>query len=173
MSDAVRNWLENDELFAEQLEVGHRFARRVAARLRSHGLQVKVTPKRWRRTLADRHAFADEHDLTVGARRPCRIDVKSRGLSFRDGDPATFPYPRAFVETERGWKRKRRRPLAIVLVSQPTDGVLVVPVSTAPTWKAVERYDEARGITDRFLTIRRDQLRTLTELAWWLQEREQ
>jgi hypothetical protein len=165
------DWFTNDELFAEQLKTGHDHAVRVAERLRAEGLSVAITPMEMRVDINDRHRFIDEHDLTVGVTRPCRVDVKSRTLHFTGVED--YPYPTAFVDTVGGWEAKVNKPMAIVLISQPTGAMLVVSVRDAPLgWTRERHYDHGRGIHDSFYMVSREQLRIFDQLVRWLHDRE-
>ena len=64
------------------------------------------------------------------------------------------------------------RGLAIVMISQITEAMAVIPISTEPTWTVRDTYDRTRKIRDRFYEVRREQLRPLTDLVEWLQARE-
>lgn len=164
------DWFDNDDLFFEQLRDGHLQAERVADVLRTAGLPVVVTPMEVRARVEERGAFADEYDLLVGARRPCPVDVKSRKLYFTG--PDDFPYPTALVDTASGWEQKRRKPLAVVLISQSTGGLAVIRPSGASQWTRQRRFDNARRIHDVFLEVERERLATMDEFVAWLRARE-
>jgi hypothetical protein len=166
----VTDWLDNDELFERELAAGHHYAELVAKRLRDDGLVVEVTPMAWRSTIEERAAFANEFDLRVGTKRPAVIDVKSRRERFTA--PGDFPYETAFVDTVSGWNAKATKPLAIIMVSQITEAMAVIPVSTESTWTTREVYDRTRKIRDRFYEVRRERLRPLSDLVEWLRARE-
>lgn len=165
------DWFSNEELFRSQLQTGHDYAVLVAERLRRDGLALEVTPMEVRDDIEDRHRFSDEYDLLVGSTRPCRIDVKSRSLYFSGA--ADYPHPTAFVDTISGWNAKKHKPMAIVLVSQPTKAMVVVSVRDAPHgWTREQRYDNKRKITDWFYMVSTDRLRTFEDLTAWLHARE-
>src|SRR4051812_2578042 len=113
---AALDWFENDALFVAQLAEGHRWARWTADQLQAAGLCVQVTPMQIRADIAERHKFSDEWDVSVGARSPCRVDVKSRNLVFTGRED--YPFSTALVDTVSGWRAKTTPPHAIVLVSQ-------------------------------------------------------
>lgn len=160
-------WFDDDALFVSQLRTGHEFAEYVAERMMREGLAVRVTPIEIRADIEDRHRFADEHDLTVGRHRELRIDVKSRNLRFTSA--ADYPYPTALVDTLSGWRAKIRKPSAIVLVSQVTGAMLVIPRSTEPHWAVRRRTDRVRNIDDSFLEVPTSLLKPLDELVTWLE----
>lgn len=164
------DWFENDELFFEELREGHRAAEAVGDALSQRELEVVVTPLEVRERVEDRYDFADEHDLLVGRARPCRIDVKSRGLNFEG--PVDYPYETALVDTVAGWRQKTHKPVAIVLVSQATGGMAVIRGSSEDRWRSRRRYDRRRRIEDDFLEVDKHELATFDALVDWLRERE-
>jgi hypothetical protein len=167
----VSDWFDNDELFRRELEEGHGFAVHVAERFREKGIAAHVTPMEWRASIDDRTRFADEFDLKVGERAPCRIDVKSRRLDFTG--PHDYPWSTALVDTVYGWKAKDKKPAAIVLVSQATSGLAVIRVSSCGEWVVRRRFDNVRRIYDDFFEVRRELLASFDELVAWLRLREE
>jgi hypothetical protein len=165
-----RDWFDNDALFLEQLAEGHRWAEHAAERLRSAGIAVQVTPMEVRAHIDDRADFADEWDMSVGSRAPCRLDVKSRNLAFTSIDD--YPFETALVDTVAGWEAKERHPHAIILVSQKTEALVVIPVSTRGSWTRARRFDRVRGIEDVFYEVDRRELRPIDDLVTWLRRRE-
>lgn len=163
----MTDWHRNDALLAAQLTEGHRYAEVVGAGFRTAGLTVEVTPPSMRATIADRHAYDDEADLLVAGRI---IEVKSRGFHFTD-DPASFPFPTAFVGTVAAWSAKQRPRCAVVLISQSTEAMLVAPLSSRAEWVEVSNVDRVRRISVRSLAVPRAALRRFAELVVWLHER--
>jgi hypothetical protein len=83
----------------------------------------------------------------------------------------SYPYDSAFVDTLDGWNKKKEKPLAVVLVSQKTSSMLVVPVSTSANWGSESKYDRVRGIFETWLTVGREYLKPMEELVSWLKTR--
>lgn len=160
----MTEWLENDELFRQQLAIGHAHAQYVAGVLRLAGVSVAVTPHRVRERVGDRHRWRDEYDLLANGKR---LEVKSRSLKFTG--PRDFPKPTAYVYALRGWDAKIHKPAAIVLVSQETRGLAVVPASTRPKWIARKTDDHVRRIRYTVLEAPRELLKSVDELVDWLQ----
>ena len=169
----MTDWFANDRLFRQELEAGHRWAGLVAARLVEAGLDVHLTPMEWRETVEDRHRFADERDIEVRLEEATfTIEAKSRRLAFGD-DPVSYPYNTALVDTVTGWDQKVVKPKAVVLVSQQTSSMLVVPVrSTRGQWTVKRTRDRIRGIEDRWYECRSSALLPFGDLVRWLQERQ-
>jgi len=158
-SDATERWLQNDSLFFEQVEAGHRWALHLGALLLSRGLVVYVTPPTFREKVEDREKWKDENDLWAAKRRgrPVLLEVKSRSLPF--STPESYPYPTAYVCSARKWKLKERRPLATCLVSQATGAVLCIPTESSSTWQEQGTCDSVRGITYPVYTAPKEELR--------------
>jgi hypothetical protein len=155
-------WGQNDALFRSQLTRGHHFASVVAERLRAEGLAVDLTPMEWRENIDDAKRFADEIDLTVEGKR---VEVKSSSRSFTG--PDDWPFPVAFVDTASGWAAKRVRPVAVVCISQPTEGIAVIPMSSEDRWTTKRVFDAVRGIEETMLAAPLDALRSLDDLVAW------
>jgi hypothetical protein len=162
------DWFANDALFFEQLEEGHLWALRVGWRLLAEGFPVQVTKPTRRQTIADRGDYADELDIRVGRSDPLILEVKSRALVFTE-DPASYPYATAFVDTAKGWKAKWHKPVAVVLVSQRTGSMLVIPVrTTQESWGIEKHTDHVRGFHERFYTVEKRWLQSFDALIGWL-----
>ncbi|MGH7165004.1 MAG: hypothetical protein ACREIS_05705 [Nitrospiraceae bacterium] len=137
-------------------------------RLRALGVEVRVPEPRFRANVEDRHEFSrNDVDIWAGDRA---IEVKGRNLRFTG--PTDFPMDPVFVDTVRGWRAKRRRPMAVVVASvmdtEEATGMLVIPASTEPRWVTRNERDQTRGITDAFLAANRSDCRTIEEFAEWL-----
>lgn len=164
------SWEENDELFFSELRAGHQWSEYVAAALRKNRIKCHVEPVQYRDSYDDRKRFQNEQDIILDAMPGC-IEVKSRRLSFGE-TTSSYPFSTALVDTRNGWVRKNPKPLAVVLVSQQTGSMLVVPVSTSNQWGTKTAFDRVRGIDESWLTIRKNQLRSFGELVGWLTTRQ-
>lgn len=172
-------WHNNDALFHQELVTGHQWSTRVGERLRAElpagcGYEVTVTPMEWRESLADVARFRSEKDIVVA--RPggpeCVVEVKSRDLHFTD-DPRSYPeaFPTAIVDTVDGWESKvhRDQVVAVVLVSQKTAGMLVVPVrTTRRSWVTESRWDKKRKHWAVNYEVHRRRLATMADLVTYL-----
>lgn len=155
-SNATARWLDNDQLFFEQLEIGHDWAEKVATRLTAAGVSASATPMVRRLSVDHRHEFRNEQDVVL-ARGHRAVEVKSRNLAFFE-EPSTYPYPTALLDTVSGWDAKHPKPVAVVLVSQITGAMLVAPLSTSDNWTVTNAHDRVRGIDDRWYTVDVDDL---------------
>lgn len=158
------DWFDNDELFKKEMRTGHRYALLVGQRLKAAGLDAVVTEPTFRPTIEARHEYADEADITVGEHI---VECKSRALLFEETSDS-YPFTTAFVDTASGWNRKTHKPVAVVLVSQVTHGMLAVPAKTEAMWETQAAFDQKRGINDTWLACPRNLLRPMADLIGWL-----
>ena len=164
-------WIENDTLFLRELAVGSKWANYVAERLNSVGVPCEATEMVFRNSISDIQSFSENDKDILLHRTPGYIDVKSRNLSFTS-DPSSYPYSTAFVDTVNGWYQKKEKPVAVVLVSQKTSEMLVIPTTSEPYWNQELRHDYVRDIDDIFLTVSKEYLRSFDELAAHLKTHE-
>lgn len=165
-------WLQNDGLFAAELARGHQFAELVASRLRSADLTARATPMELRDDVRNRERFTIS-DVDVVVERngvPVVLEIKSRRIRFSGPDDWPAAHDPAMIDTVSGWLAKAHRPVAVVLISQVTRAIAVVPVSTAAYWRVVRTHDRRRNIPTVSYACPRAQLRSFSELVAWLKE---
>jgi hypothetical protein len=158
--------MSNDALFSAELKRGHAYAVEVAHRLLAMGIAVEVTPLSMRKTINDRARYLDMPNIVVPGNPEWAIGVKSRNLCFTGAHD--FPYETAFVDTTSGWDQKKRKPIAVVLISQQTHELAVVPGSTYSTWQKVRAHDMVRNLDDTFYSVPRMQLVEFDKLVNFL-----
>jgi len=163
-------WGKNDALFRSEAREGHKWASFVADRLAEQNVSCRATELEFAADEADRERFINEQDIVLLA-QPGVIEVKSRRLKF-SAAPKSYPYATAFVDTVTGWEKKSPKPLAVVLVSQQTSDMLVVPVSTHGSWSVTTSFDRVRKINERWYTVPSSLLRPFSELTDWLTARQ-
>jgi hypothetical protein len=157
-------WIENDELFKRELAVGSKWANFVADALNSSGVPCHATEMVFRDNISQIADFS-ENDKDVVLENPLGfVEVKSRNLSFCSTNES-YPYDTAFVDTADGWAKKAEKPLAVVLVSQRTSEMLVIPSTSESSWGQESKYDRVRGIFETWLTVHKSQLRPFSELV--------
>jgi hypothetical protein len=155
------DWFSNDKLFLRELRDGHAWQMLPTVFFALHGLEVVVPSLAVRRDVSERRAWRSSVDIRVGG---WDIEVKSRRERFTS--PADYPYPTAYVDTVSGYESKPRPPLAYVLVSRPTGGMLALSVArTRELWTVRESRDRTRGITDAFYEVPRRCLVSLDALV--------
>jgi hypothetical protein len=160
-----------DDVFHSQVRDGHRWATHVAADLNRNNIACHATPLNIATTKAGVSDFLQEQDV-VFETQPGWLEIKSRDLRF-DENPASFPYPTAFVDTCYGWDSKQQKPLAVVLVSKKTSYKLVVSVKTQSQWVKKSTFDTKRKITDTWYLVDRSLLRPYSDLVAFLKQRQE
>jgi len=114
--------------FQEALKTGQDYEIKVAYRLMLEHIPVH---------LPDPDEVSDfirfQKDIIVGDKRKAVLEVKSRAFKFTS--PYDYPYSTVFTDTVSGWDAKQVRPAAVVIVSQETGGLIVVPSKTYPDWQ--------------------------------------
>lgn len=152
--DDINAWLRNDDLFSEQLKIGHEWTKRLAKSFVEAGVEpgrIIVPESIMRSHVDERDQFQNETDIIIMTKshQPVVIESKSRNLAFNS--PSDYPYSTALVDTVTGWERKSPTPFAVVLTSQITGAhICIAPRTSKQNWKQVERTDRVRGIKDRF-----------------------
>lgn len=161
-------WVQGDKHFQRKLAEGHKWATKVEQRLNALGYETQLTPYEWR-PVEQRAHFVNEHDLLVktSVDKWALLECKSRRLAFTD-DPGTYPYRTAFVDTVHGWERKEDPVAAVVLVSQFSGGMLVVPASSRPAWRIRKTMDTREGFEDQWYECPKQKLETFGSLCQWL-----
>ena len=97
------------------------------------------------------------------------LEVKSSSRAFTDVDD--FPHNPLIVDTVYGFDTKIIKPFAYVIISQITQNIFVIPVSTKYDWSIQEYYDAQREITEQFYMVQKRHCRPFIELVDILLER--
>jgi hypothetical protein len=97
------------------------------------------------------------------------IEVKSSSRSFKNADD--FPFNPVIVDTVHGFDSKIIKPFAYVMISQITQAIFVIPVSTKYDWTVQTFYDAQRDIEEQFYLVRKRHCRPFIEMVDILLER--
>jgi len=167
-------WMENDDLFADELTKGHSWQLYVALRLLKEGIVVQASRlELWRTENGEvgRPPIEDftktDVDLLLGRDSPVPTEVKSRSLRFTS--PEDFPYSTFIVGTVASWADTEIPPEIVLYVSQPTQVILALNVaSSRETWTIAPSEDTKRGITSQCYFCEKRHLRTFDRLVEWL-----
>ena len=129
----MTSWIENDTLFKKELETGNHWSNHVASVLNENRIPCYATKMVFRDSIEEISDFSKNDKDIVLTNPTGHIEVKSRNLKF-ESNPESYPYETAFVDTLDGWNKKAEKPLAVVLVSQRTSELLVIPTTSEPYW---------------------------------------
>jgi len=161
MSDGTPTFGYSDDNFRRRLVASLPSLELVAEGLARAGVSAEVSEYRFRENVQEIAGYTEgEKDLVLRKSRFC-VEVKSRDLSWTT--PGDYPYGTAFVDTVAGFERKRKKPIAYVLVSNRTGAMACVPEFTCTGWTQERRRDRERGILDNFYMVDR---KLLVDLDW-------
>lgn len=155
----MTSWSKNDELFFSELKAGHDWQKLPALFLKLNGLNVEVPDLTIRSSIKEASKWKDTADLTVNG---YIIEIKSRNEAFTSA--ASFPYDTIFVDTVSGYKAKSIKPLAYVMVSRKTGGMLALFSASSDAWKIEEKFDRVRRIKESFYVAEKKDFMTLEPL---------
>ena len=127
--------------FLRELEAGRTVELWVALKFLEAGCTVRVGALDRAETPWEADRFREEQDVVVDGRHI--IEVKSSSYPFTSRDD--FPFPGAYTCTVKRWEERQQKPLAFVLVSQPTRAMLVVSGRTQPEWEVITSHDARRA----------------------------
>jgi hypothetical protein len=159
------------ELFVSEATIGQTYAEKVAERLRAANIACYATELTFASTDEQIKEYENEQDIVFEHMDGC-LEVKSRRLKFTD-NPSSFPYPDAMVDTCSGWDKKNPKPFGVVMVSQLTDRMLVVPRSSEQNWVKKSAFDRVRQIKDVWYYANKTDMKTFDELCEFLFKRQE
>jgi len=149
-------WFDDETRFAAELARGRRGELRVAMKLLPLGLWIRIGPAQWRDGTHSweerREQFADEVDLELEGGH--LLEVKARNLTFTCAED--YPYSTVWVGATKRWRARTRMPCGVVILSEPTDAVIIVPTSTREYWTVESGFDSVRGFMEQAYAIARE-----------------
>ncbi len=153
----------SDEDFTGQLSRGRRSELHVAMRLLDSGFWVQSP---YLPFLGREPGTYVDSDLAVAIRgRRFGIEVKGRSITHSD-DPASYPYPVAFLDSTHSYGRKESKPYAYVLRSELAGGMVVALVSDSSCWEERDCPDKRLpGRVQRSWVLPRERLVTFDFLV--------
>lgn len=143
------SWIDNKELFVNELTAGYRWQLAIAERLQSHGIEIDVPELKIRDSISEIPQYKDSIDIIANGKI---LEAKSRRLPFAN---QKFPYDSMFVDTVDGWNSKQRKPFAYVIISRIDRVITWIYGGSNSNWSITWAYDNVRKINDRFYTANR------------------
>lgn len=166
------DWGYANGLFRKEASIGLKFAKAVASYLNSCNIDCHVNEIEYAETAQDSGRFRTYEQDIILDKMPGCLEVKSRRLNF-NSNPESYPFPTALVDTIYGWEQKAKTPLAVVLISQQTNAMLVIPPSTKDSWTEFSSFDKARQIHETWYECPKSKLVRVEELVQFLLDRQQ
>lgn len=148
------------DLFLQELAIGSKWAEHAAAELNAMGIPCEATEMRVAQTEEEIKEFTEHDQDVVLLDGSGHFEVKSRRLNFHY-HPFTYPFETAFVDTVSGWEQKLEKPLAVLLVSQQTGKIMVIPPESREHWKTTTTFDNVRGFTDTWYVVPKEHMMRL------------
>lgn len=149
------------ELFVSELTIGTKWAFYVADFLNANGIACHATEMELAETEAEIPEFSKNEKDIILHDIEGSIEVKSRRLTFNDW--LSYPWDEMFVDTVSGWHKKEEKPLAVIVVSQVTGKMLVIPRETEPNWFKFSGFDKIRQIHDVWYMAKKSDLLDIDE----------
>jgi len=166
--EAGRAAMSEEFDYHKSFALGHSYNQKVAKRLQDNGVSCYAPDLRFAQSVAERFDFTqNEKDVVLNNLLDGWLEVKSSSTYWEDGDVSSIrsDFSSLFVDTVSSYQGKLIKPMAYILVSQHTDGMLVVPVSTQPHWGVKKNlYDKQRDLYDDFYLVEHQHLKTFNEL---------
>jgi hypothetical protein len=104
-----------------------------------------------------------EKDIVFDWTGKC-LEVKSSTREFTD-DVLEYPFDSLFVDTVSGYDAKVEKPLAYVLISQKTRGIVCISPKTYDKWRKVNTFDRKREIMEWFYSAPKSVLQPFDSLV--------
>jgi len=163
--------------YREAFTLGHGYNQKMAKRLQDRGVDCYPPSLRFADDTPEARFEFTQNEKDIVLNNPSGlIEVKSSSTYWEDGDPSSIRsnFSSVFVDTVSSYEEKLIKPIAYILVSQHTDGVLVVPVTTKPLWQVKKNlYDKKQGIFDDFYLVEFQHLKTFDELVSHIMKQQQ
>ena len=149
-------------------QLGHNWAQFVANCLIDAGIEADVPPLQFAENEQNRQRFTTHEKDVITAAGVIEVKSSSRSFSHK---PYDYPYPSLIVDTFHGFTSKAVKPVAYCIVSQETQAIIVVPVSTQKYWRVQTIYDKQRELYAEMLTADKDLLRSFSDLVAWVKNK--
>ena len=131
------------KVYEERFWSGLPYVKIVADLLRRANFEIKTPDQRPRKI---RHKYSDHGDIHILSKGETKfiVEVKSRKIAFSSiGD---YPFREVFIDNVNQFNAKKFRIAAIVIISQITEAMFVVPMSSKKYWFTEEITDEEKKV---------------------------
>lgn len=150
--------------YVESFHIGGFWSKEVAKVLNGRGVRcvapdVKIAKNNYERDEMTKF----EKDIIFDWTDKC-LEVKSSTREFTD-DVFQYPFDSLFVDTVSGYDAKVDKPLAYVLISQKTRGIVCISPKTYDKWRKVNTFDHKREIMEWFYSAPKGVLQPFDSLV--------
>mgnify|MGYP001825749763 CR=1 FL=1 len=164
MSEQVA-WMQNEELFKQQLLIGVEWQYRVAEYLLRQNITVYVPKATFRKDTSEIGQYADQVDLYAAG---LPIEVKSSKRTFTGTHDVFKPL---IVCSKSSFDQLKKPPYAFITISRETQAMVVVRSHSYPNWVVRRFEDKKRGITDHFYVVNDPYIYSIDRLVDYLQRK--
>lgn len=129
------------KIYHKRFFSGKPYVKIVANKLKEEGFTIK-TPRQNIRKL--KYGHPDHGDIHVMAEGKTRftLEVKSRDLEFTGIED--YPYKSVFIDNVNQWNYKKHKVAAVIIISQITGKMFVIPLSSRKHWREEEITDREK-----------------------------
>ncbi len=155
--------------YVGSFHIGGYWSKEVAKILNSRGVRCEAPDVKIAKNSYEREEMTKfEKDIIFNWTDKC-LEVKSSTREFTD-DVLQYPFDSLFVDTVSGFDAKVDKPLAYVLISQKTRGIVCISPKTYDQWRKVNTFDNKRQIMEWFYSAPKSVLRSFDELVAYLKK---
>jgi hypothetical protein len=150
--------------YVESFHIGGFWSKEVAKVLNGRGVRCVAPDVKIAKNNHERDEMTKfEKDIIFDWTDKC-LEVKSSTREFTD-DVFQYPFDSLFVDTVSGYDAKVDKPLAYVLISQKTRGIVCISPKTCDRWRKVNTFDHKREIMEWFYSAPKDVLQPFDSLV--------
>ena len=150
--------------YVESFHIGGFWSKEVAKVLNGRGVRCVAPDVKIAKNNHERDEMTKfEKDIIFDWTDKC-LEVKSSTREFTD-DVLEYPFDSLFVDTVSGYDAKVEKPLAYVLISQKTRGIVCISPKTYDKWRKVNTFDHKREIMEWFYSAPKGVLQPFDSLV--------
>jgi hypothetical protein len=150
--------------YVESFHIGGFWSKEVAKVLNGRGVRCVAPDVKIAKNNHERDEMTKfEKDIIFDWTDKC-LEVKSSTREFTD-DVFQYPFDSLFVDTVSGYDAKVDKPLAYVLISQKTRGIVCISPKTYDKWRKVNTFDHKREIMEWFYSAPKGVLQPFDSLV--------
>jgi hypothetical protein len=155
--------------YVESFRIGGYWSKEVAKVLNNRGIRCEAPDVKIAQNDYERDQMTKfEKDIIFDWSDKC-LEVKSSTRDFSD-DVLQYPYDSLFVDTVSGFDAKVEKPIAYVLISQKSRGIVCISSKTYNQWRKVHTFDNKRQIMEWFYSAPKKVLQPFDSLVDYLQK---